>query len=198
MTYLLPAVSSILTASALALLLTAWQARRMVSASRKHGIRNGAWMTRFSYGSGRMSLHERAFLALAGLWALQHSEVVYFTAFRDSDGRRLSFRNNYRIEGRDPEARWWVITVYKNFRFIANPLNRYSYSMTSIRRQCEDTWTINLAAQPEDENWLPLGDKRGLVVISLRLYNPRPTVYEAPESIALPRIIRQPTGTEAT
>lgn len=194
MSYWLAAVSSILIASVVALLLTAWQAWRMASARHDQGFRNGPWMTRFSYGSREMSLCERAFVAIAGLWALQSSEVVYFTAFRDSDGRRLDFRNNYRIEGHDPEARWWVITVYKNFHFIPNERNRYSYSKTNIVRQDDDTWTINLSTQPRDENWIPLGKKRGLVAISLRLYNPRQVVYENPVSLALPRIIREPTN----
>ncbi len=191
MMFVLAAASSILTAAVLALLIGGWQALRMASARGKHAVRNGPWMTRFTYGSKKMSLHERAFLAIAGLWALQSSEVVYFTAFRDSDGRRLSVRHNYRIEGRDPEARWWVVTVYRNFHFIHNELNRYSFSMTNIRRQEDGAWTIKLSAQPQEENWIPLGDQRGLMAISLRLYNPQSAVYENPASIALPRIVRE-------
>ena len=138
-----------------------------------------------------MGLMQRAVVAKYGLWALKSSETIYFGTFFDSDGRQLSVRNRYRIEGAELDARWWAITLYRDFHFIPNEHYRYSFAKTNLSYNPDNTWTIKLSSERQEGNWIPLGDKEGNLNISIRLYNPGPAVYAGPDRIALPRIIRE-------
>lgn len=152
-------------------------------------VRCGPWTARFTDGSDRMSLHQRAVVAMTGLWAMRNSEAVYFTATHDSDGARLDSCCRYEIQGDELPARWWSVTVYNNCHFIPNDLNRYSRSSTSIHRDAE-SWTITLSETPSTTNWIPLMSSGGVLSITLRLYSPRPMTFSTPEEIPLPTIRR--------
>jgi hypothetical protein len=162
------------------------------------GIKNGPWITSLETGSEEASIYQRARIARYGLWALEKSEVIYYVATTDSDGKPLEYECDYRIEGGNLPARWWSITVYKDLYFIPNDINRYSYSKTNIIWNEGDTWVIKLSAEKQEGNWLPLGDKeplrgdkKGEIYLMLRLYNPNPSVLENPDTIKLPQIIRE-------
>lgn len=154
-------------------------------------IRNGPWFTNLAVGGAKMGLKLRAIIAVNGLWALKSTETVYFTATTDSDGNTLRYDQRYRIEGVDLAARWWAITVYRDHQFIPNEQYRYSYSQTNLQRNKDGSWSIRLATEPQDGNWIPLGDTDGLLTVNLRLYNPAPSVYEKTKAIPLPRIIKE-------
>ncbi len=154
-------------------------------------LRNAPWETNLDTGSAEAGPYTRAKVALFGTLALDPSEVVYYIAFNDSKGQPLDCECNYRLEGEDPGARWWSVTVYKDFHFIPNDRKRYSYSKTNIVRDKDGRWIVKLSSKPQEGNWIPLGDGEGKLILALRLYNPDPSVIENLDSIDLPSIIRE-------
>jgi hypothetical protein len=155
------------------------------------GIANGPWRTNLSVGSPSADPWLRARIAVTGLWALNASEVVYLTAFNDDEGRPLSAQCAYRIEGRDPDTRWWSVAAYRDGHFIDNALDRYSFSKTTVARERDGTWRIHVSRREAPGNWLPLGDGPGDVSLSLRCYGPSPALVAAADTVPLPRIVRE-------
>ena len=113
-------------------------------------------------GSEQAGLYLRARIASYGLWAMRSSEAVYFSTAMDSAGSRLRHDCTYRIEGTDPDTRWWSLTVYNDDHFIPNPLNRYSLSKTTVKREADGSWAMRLSRAPQEGNWLPSGDEGAL------------------------------------
>lgn len=153
-------------------------------------ITNGPWETSLQTGSVNAGMYSRAMVALFGTLALDSSEVIYYVSFTDSEGETLSDGCDYRVEGADYDAHWWSLTVYKNFWFIPNDEGRYSYSSTTTKRGPDGGWSIYLSSEPKHENWLPTGDKPGVINLNFRLYNPGPRVMNNLETVELPKIIK--------
>jgi hypothetical protein len=154
-------------------------------------IKNGPWRVNLNIGTSQTGMYLKAGVARVGLFALNKSEAVYFVALEDSGGQPLSSNCDYRITGRDFDARWWSITVYgEDFHLIANEKNRYSYFGGAIARNEKNEWTVKLSSKPQEGNWLPAGDNKQLV-LNLRLYRPGESVYRNPDTIELPRIVKE-------
>ena len=151
---------------------------------------NGPWRVDLTLGGEQAGMYTKAFTAWNSLFALRVPEAIYFTAIRDSEGNRLECSATYSIDGRDPEARWWSLTVYKKNRLIPNELGRYSFSQTTVARNADGGWSIRLSPQRQAENWLPSGDPKGNMGLTLRMYGPGPAMLAHPESAALPAIRR--------
>ncbi|MDZ4850338.1 MAG: DUF1214 domain-containing protein [Pirellulaceae bacterium] len=155
------------------------------------GVTNGVWTTDPTTGSSRAGLYHRARVAKIGIWALDSSEVVYFSAAKDSDGNPLRHDGTYKITGNDPDTRWWSVTAYNDDHFIPNPLNRYSYSKTTVEREADGSWVIMLSPKKQEKNWLPSGDQQGALVVSLRNYNPSRTMIDSPGKVELPKLVKE-------
>jgi hypothetical protein len=151
-------------------------------------IQNGPWRLDLSFGSKEAGFYTRAFAARRGLYALRAPETIYFATTHDSGGRPLDGGCTYCIQGSDPDTRWWSLTVYKNDHLIANDLNRYSFTKTTVSRGPDGLWRIYLSPREQPENWLPTGEPKGLLVLIFRFYNPSKEVLAAPEKIQLPEI----------
>ena len=162
-------------------------------------IKNGCWIV-----NPKMDLsnrHQRARVAVAGLFALRESEVLYFVASQDNEGRPLSSTHEYVLEGPSPDARYWSYTLYDgDFFLIDNPDNIYGYNMDNIQyidepvevelpSNTSGNHQITLSKKPSDNNWLPTGNANQLY-ITLRMYNPSPEVYNNLEDVVLPTIRR--------
>jgi len=52
-------------------------------------ITNGPWSTSLTNGSAQSDPYRRAMVAIHGLFALNRSEAIYYSANADSDGHRL-------------------------------------------------------------------------------------------------------------
>lgn len=163
-------------------------------------VYNGPW--RVNPSMDLKSPKQRALIALVGLFALRESEVVYFTAVKDSDGNQLSSEHDYILTGSIPEARYWSYTLYGEDDFlIPNDEKLYAYNGANIqytpkdslnpelKLSGQDSYAILISSEAKEENWLPSGDNDQLVV-TLRLYNPSPAVYQNLETIPLPEILR--------
>ena len=127
---------------------------------------------------------------LFGLLALNKSETVYYTARTDSAGERFDGACSYRIEGRDPDARWWSLTAYGNDSFlIDNPGRLYSVSRNTVVRSPDGTFVIRLSTQAEGQNAIATSPDG--FDVTLRLYNPGPSVLESPSTVPLPTITKE-------
>lgn len=155
-----------------------------------HTIQNGPWSTSLETGGTDAGMYTRAYVALTGLLALNKDETIYFGATRDSSGAPLDGACAYRIEGRDPDARWWSVTLYGTDHYlIANPSNRYSVSQSNVTRATDGTFVIRLSASPEPDNWIATSPDG--FQITLRLYNPGETIKADPASAPLPSIVKE-------
>lgn len=175
-------------ATAIAVGLAAWSISSVLNRPGTE-IRNGPWTTNPTTGSARAGLYHRARVAAHGLWALDSSEVIYFTAYTDSKGNLLRHDASYRIEGSDPDTRWWSVSAYRDDHFIPNDLDRYSISRTTVQREPGGGWVIRLSPEPREPNWLPSGDRPGAMALTLRCYNPGPSLRSGPGTVPLPRIV---------
>jgi len=161
------------------------------SPSPKATMKNGAWTVNTAIGSKQAGMYPRAIVARIGLFALNKSEAIYYSASTDDEGQLLRAGCDYRIEGNDLGARWWSITVYGADQFlIPNEKNRYAYNGKTVKREKDGNYKIYLSATPKEKNWLPAGNEEQLYVL-LRLYNPDISVVEDPGNIKLPRIIKE-------
>lgn len=164
-------------------------------------IQNGCWRV-----NPKMDLKsndfQRSLVAMIGLFALRESEVLYFVASSDSDGRPLSSDYDYELVGSSPDARYWSYTIYGEDHFlIPNEQEVYSFNLDDIIYIAKDTlnpeidqqskkaYTINISSDSKSENWLPSGNEDELHIL-LRMYNPSPAVYNNLAGIALPEIKR--------
>ncbi|WP_306251725.1 DUF1214 domain-containing protein [Parvularcula sp. IMCC14364] len=153
------------------------------------GVRNGPWITNTAYGDRDAPALLKAGVAMRGLFALKSSETVYYTAYTDSNGEPLSDGCTYRVRGAAPATRWWSFTLYGDDNFlIANDANIYSVFMDPESRVVD--FTISPQQPRDDADWLPSGNG-GAVSVTLRLYNPASTVYEALDTTPLPSITRE-------
>ena len=153
-------------------------------------LQNGAWRVNLAIGSEELGMYSRAAVAFGGLFAMQKSEAIYFSASTDEEGQSLSSNCDYRIEGADLDARWWSITLYgSDFSLIRNDQNRYSYNGGNLIRKPDGSYRIWISNSPRQGNWIPSGNEKQLY-LNLRLYNPMQSVYERPDRMELPLIVK--------
>ncbi len=156
------------------------------------GVKNGAWVTNLDVGSAGAGMYLRAVVARIGLFALNKTETIYYAATVDDAGESLRSDCDYRIEGGPMQTRWWSITLYGEDHFlIPNPQGIYAYNMKNLAPDPDGGFVIHVSRSKKGRNWLPSGDEKQRLSLSLRCYNPQPVMYEKPEAIALPRIVRE-------
>jgi len=157
-------------------------------------IRNGPWYTSPDYGSEGASDAIRAEVARRGLFALRKEETVYYTAAADQDGQPLNAQCDYVVTGAPLAARWWSLTLYGEDDFLVdNPAHRYSYDAHSVDAAADGSYRIALSGQPQPAgDWLFSGGPAAAgFSLTLRLYNPAPSVYEHLATTPLPVITRK-------
>jgi len=153
-------------------------------------IINGPWRTSLAAGGVDADMYTRAHVALTGLLALNKTETIYYSANRDSRGEPFDPACSYRIEGRDPDARWWSITAYgRDFFLIPNPQKRYAVGKTNLVRAADGSFVIRLSQVPVEGNWIATSPDG--FEITLRLYNPGPLVLSNTATVELPTITRE-------
>lgn len=156
----------------------------------EHVINNGPWSTSLATGGTDADMYTRDYIALTGLLALNKNETIYYFADKDSAGAPLDGHCSYRVEGRDPDARWWSITLYGRDNYlIPSPSNRYSVSKTNVVRGAEDAWVVRLSTVQEPNNWIATSPDG--FQVTLRLYNPGESVRNDPATAPLPAIVKE-------
>jgi hypothetical protein len=153
-------------------------------------IVNGPWRTTLAAGGVDADMYTRAHVALVGLLALNKTETIYYSANGDSSGAPFDPRCSYRIEGRDPDARWWSITAYgRDYFLIPNPQKRYAIGKTNLVRSTDGSFVIRLSQTPEEGNWIATSADG--FDVTLRLYNPGQQVLANVATVELPTITRE-------
>ncbi len=152
-------------------------------------IANGAWKTDPAVVTAQTDAYRRAFVAIHGLFALNRSGAIYYTANTDRDGRALTGRCRYKVEGPPPDARWWSITAYgPDGHLIANPTGRYSVTKQQVAPDTRGSIVVLVGGNSVGNNWIAGGT--GRFSLTLRLYNPGPEFIAAPANAALPALLR--------
>ena len=162
----------------------------------RDGVGPGVWRTNTKgVGEASAGLLQRAVIARVGLWALPPSEVIYFRAETDDDGRPLTRNCVYALEGNgELPTRWWSIALYRDYFWVDNPDDRYSFSKSTVSRAADGSWRILVSSKPKAGNWLPMGAKDGRFTLPLRMYQPDPSVAQDPRSVPLPTVRRLSCG----
>ena len=151
-------------------------------------VHNGPWRTLLTTGAVDSGIYERAAIAVGGLLALSKEETLYYTAFEDSDGQQLREQCDYHVVGRDPDARWWSLTAYAADNYLPqNDDNALSIAKTTVERDLNGQFEILVSANRKPKNWIS-SRAAANYSLTLRLYNPGSSVYDAPQSVALPFI----------
>ncbi len=155
-------------------------------------IRNGCWHTnRRGEGSREALRIHRVRIAKYAGFGMNRDEAIYWGADIDSNDNQITYKHKYRIEGSDPDTRWWCLSVNRDGYFIPNQYDRYSFSKTDVKRETDGSWVIKLSTEEQSGNWIPLGDQNGNFRITLRCYNPKLSMIENSENTNLPQIIRE-------
>jgi hypothetical protein len=153
------------------------------------GVDDGPWQTSLAIGSANGDALTRASVALHGLFALNRSETIYYTARSDDTGAALTGACTYRVSGRDPATRWWSITAYGADDFlIPNPGKHYSVSKNSVTRDAGGTFAATVSAKQAPADWIAVTDAP--FSLTLRLYNPDKSVAADPAHAKLPAITK--------
>lgn len=158
------------------------------------GVRSGVWATNAHIGSSGAGPYLRAGVALGGLLALNASETVYYTATTDESGAPLQTSCEYRIEGREPDTRWWSITAYGDDHFLIPGSNgRYSVDKTTVEKGADGSFTVRVGGAPRAGNWISTGESGAShpFSLTLRLYNPDPSVVADLAGTPLPRLVQE-------
>jgi hypothetical protein len=153
-------------------------------------VKNGPWVTNLAAGGTDADDYTRTAIAIGGLLALSKEETIYYGAQEDTAGERLDPKCAYRIEGRDPDTRWWSITAYGRDHFlIDHPSKRYSVSKTSVVRNADGSFVVRVSGTQEAQNWIATSPDG--FQLTLRLYNPGPTVIADPAAVPLPTVVKE-------
>ena len=169
-----------------------WYQLRRATTGNYDIIRNGCWSTnRRGEGSKEALRIHRVRIAKWAGFGMNRDEAIYWGADADSDGNQIAYNHKYRIEGRDPDTRWWCLSVNRDRFFIPNKYNRYSFSKTDVKRETDGSWVIKLSTEEQTGNWIPLGDQSGHFRITLRCYNPQSSMINNSENTNLPIITRE-------
>jgi hypothetical protein len=156
---------------------------------RSLAVTNGPWRTSTVTGGTDADLYTRANVAITGLFALNRTETIYFSANESDTHRKLRTRCSYIIEGKPLDARWWSVTAYGDDDFlIPNTAQRFSYNMGNLHDGSEGGFRILAAPTEQEGNWLPTGGGDGGFSLLLRLYNPGPELLANPATVPLPSI----------
>ena len=154
-------------------------------------VTNGAWETGKSFGTLDASALTRAKVALSGLLALPAKEAMYFTATRDSDGRKLDGRCTYDVRGGQLDGRWWSVTLYEGEGWLVkNAANRWSIPASAVSTDAQGRWSFTVSPDAQFGSWLPTGSVEAFD-LTLRLYHPSADIIKSPEKAQLPIIDRK-------
>jgi len=152
-------------------------------------ISDGPWQANPEAATAQSDAYRRAIAAVHGLFAMSRAGAVYYTATTDSEGRALTGRCRYKVEGPAPDARWWSITAYgPDDYLIANHTGRYSVTKQQAAADARGNIAVLVGGTSGGNNLIPLGT--GRFSLSLRLYNPGPEFIADPAAGALPALLR--------
>ncbi len=118
----------------------------------------GPWTAWMSAGRSDADPYTRAHFIRRGMLPVSSALAVTFEAVVDSEGQRLHSSCEYQIDGVEPPARFWSMSVFdEHGRLIPNPADRYSYNSATLLRAPGGRFGLALARSARPGNWLPTG-----------------------------------------
>ncbi len=134
------------------------------------GVTSGPWTAYPATGTPQPDPYARASIARRGRAPLALGDGLEFRSETDDDGERLTRNCDYLIEGGEPAARFWTISLHT--RDGADPVNlagRTGFSSRELLRDERGGFRILIAGEARPGNWLPAPTVDFLAV--LRLYD---------------------------
>lgn len=135
-------------------------------------IRIGGWTAFPDAGTPNADPYSNARRARDAELPLGQAEGLPFYATADSNGRTLSGRCSYRLEGKVPQARFW--TLYPaDPTLTAIPAPTFRNGVLHSRqllRNADSSFRITVGPEPAGGNWISV-DTPGPLVFVLTLYD---------------------------
>ncbi len=145
--------------------------------------KSNGWFTYTECGKVGNNILEQAVCAAALPGANVPQEAVYWEAYFDGSGHRLTGQHDYILQFPPSElppnsAFWSVTSYYTNITLVNNPINRYDVSGTSglipNANGSVDIYIQNTSPAGHESNWLPA--PTGDFLLFLRVYLPGPSI----------------------
>lgn len=134
---------------------------------------HGDWVHSRAAGSTAADPYTRAIIARDGLLALSAREAVYFSLYKDEQGRPLSESCIYELHGRPLDARWWSVTLYADDNFLVQNTD-VAHSVDASRAGSDAPWVVRISPVRGDAaHWLSSREARRGFSLTLRVYNPQ-------------------------
>ncbi len=152
----------------------------------------GPWVVWTAAGRADADPYTRAHFARRGTLPVSSTIALSYEATTDSEGQLLQAACDYAVEGEEPSAAWWSLTVYDDRGgLIANPAARYAYNSATLMRNPGGRFSITLAQGARPGNWLPTtGADRLTLVLSVEEALASGPAQEQASAEKLPRIRR--------
>ena len=128
-------------------------------------------------------------IAVYATYPLTKKEVIYLNTNKDKDGNLLTTENDYVIEGKKLDARYWSITAYDQDGFlIKNKDNRYSFNNENTSYEADSlSFKLTLSSKEKSNNWLPSGNAKSISLV-IRLYQPSDSLRNNLNTSVLPTV----------
>jgi len=145
--------------------------------------RSGPWTAWTAAGREDADPYTRAHFLRRGTLPISTAFALAYEAISDGEGQRLHSSCEYALEGEEPPARFWSLSVFdENGRLIPNAAERYAYNSATVLRSFGGRFQIALARSARPGNWLPTGGA-GRISLVLALEGRDPSVEWQPPSI---------------
>jgi hypothetical protein len=145
------------------------------------------WINILNLGNYGTDYNTRAFIAFAGLGALQKEDAVYPSAFVDGSGVALDGGSKYIMhfekDGLPPSfVNVWSISPYRDNFYIRNSLNRYGIlSSMPLKYNADGAFDVYIQKDSpgadKEPNWLPCPPS-GSFNLTVRVYQPKPSLLD--------------------
>lgn len=139
----------------------------MVEAGSLLSTRNiGPWVLWTTAARTDADPYTRAHFARLGTLPMSTEVSLAYFATLDSEGRRLHSSCDYTLQGRDLPRHWWSLSIFDDRgRLIANPVDRHTFTTTTIALQPNGSYTVSMARDALPGNWLPTGGAGRLALL---------------------------------
>lgn len=149
---------------------------------------SGPWTTWTAAGRADADPYTRAHFLRRGMLPVSATLSLSYQASTDSDGQALYSSCDYSIEGSEPLAAFWSLSVFdEKGGAIPNPADRFSFNSATIMRPANGMLDVRLSRNARPGNWLPTG---GAGRITLMMTIDEPEANDDRRAAVLPAIRR--------
>lgn len=145
--------------------------------------RVGPWTAWTAAGRADADPYTRAHFIRRGMLPVSTAFALTYEAISDAEGQRLHSSCEYILEGDEPPARFWSLSVFdESGRLIPNAADRYAFNRATVLKSAGGRLQITLARSARPGNWLPTSGA-GRISLMLSLEGSDPAVAWRPPTI---------------